>query len=451
MKKTIALALVVTMIISLTGCFGSGGSVKLEEGQSHYTFNEDGELTLVGYMDGDDLEDDFEIDFDDDEDDIKDDMQDFMDDGIEEAAGFLDIDWEVEIEEVKKDGDFATVTVVFSDFEFMYMGMWYEKLEDLMDDDYTDTPDFVSFSKGDDVDEDDLEDYEDNFTIYVDGGDEGSYYEFPGKIQLVDEDIKFEKTSDSIIFIEDGEEGFITVDAEIDGEAIDFMDMMGDFDDLDLDDIDLGDLDLDDIDLDDFDMGAISDGGQAEAGNPNDLSVGQSHITYHPDGRYELSAHWDSDDYEWNVEGDFSVSESEMVQAIIDYYDLWYSAVVDVTSLEKHDNSVEFTMIAEDVMYLDYTYGLTLEEQAEWYDGFDSLFATYNFLYFNDRSPLSSADELAQFGGYNAVFVGNDYNGTYYTFPGDILVVDGYMTWDGLNSNTIYIDDWSYGIVVFED
>lgn len=465
MKKIIALLLVATMIISLVGCSGGGGSVKLEEGQSHFTFNEDGELTLVGYLSGDDLEDDFDIDFDDDADDIKDDMQDFMDEGIEEASSFLDIEWEVAIQEVKKDGDFATITVVFSDFEFMYMGMWYEKLEDLMDDDYNDTPDFVTFAKGDEVDEDDLDDYEDNFTIYIDGGEEGAYYEFPGKIQLVDEDIKFEKTSDTIIFVEDGEEGFITVDAEIDGEIIDFMDMMGDFDfddldldDLDLDDIDLSDfdldnIDLDDIDLDDFDMSDISSGGEAEPGNPNDLSVGQSHITYHSDGRYEMSANMESSDFEWLYEGDFNDSEAEMRDAIVEYYDLWYSANVEVMNLAKHSNSVEFTFIGEDVMYLDYTYNYTLQDQADWYGGFDGLFDTYNFMNFNDRSPLMSSDELAQYANNHAIFAGTDFsgNGTYYTFPGDILVVDGYMTWAKVSNNTIFVDDWSYGIIIFED
>jgi len=468
MKNTIKILLVTIMSMSLilTGCglLPGGGAVKLEEGQMHMIFTEDGELTMIGFIEDKDIEDDFDVDFDDDEDDILDDMQDYMEDSLEELAEMMDLDLDVEITELKIKGDFALVTIELSDFELMFMGSWYEKFEDLADamGDYEELADeitFKTFKKGDEVDEDDLEDYEDGFTIMLDGSDEGTYYEFPGDIQIVDEDMKYERISDTIIFVEEGEEGFVVVDAEIDGEVFDLFGDLGDIDlgDLDiedledLEDLDLGDLDLGDLDLGDLDLGDLSGGGIAVAGNPNNLEVGQSYIVYNTDGSYSKSSNLEADDYEWEIEAEFAASESQMHDDIIAYYDGWYGITVDVTKVVKDSNSVSFTFVTDDISSIDYTYNYILDDHALDYGGYDQLFESYKFVDFDTRIPLSSSAELEKIGSNQATFIDDADEGAYFTFPGDILVVDGYMNWVQVDSRTIYIDEWSYGIVVFED
>jgi len=204
MRKVLALGLVLVFMFSLTGCFGG---VKLEEGQSSYILNKDGEMSFTTYIEDKDLEDQFDVDFDDKDKDIIGDIEDAMDDW----------DIKVEVTKFKKKKDFAMITMVIDDVEDMGMTEFEQTLEDYVDDDswyddfdeFADDNDFVLFKNEDDVKSKDLEDYADLYLISVSGGDEGAYYEVPGKIILVGDKVDFEKVNNNTIYIDKDEYGFI--------------------------------------------------------------------------------------------------------------------------------------------------------------------------------------------------------------------------------------------------
>lgn len=441
MKKIINILLALIMTLSLTAC---SGSVSLEEGQGHFIFTEDGEVTMNGYIDEDELEDEFDIDMDDDEDDILDDMQDYFEDGFEELAEILDVDFEVEVEEIKKEKDGVSATIIFSDFEFIIED-WYEKLEDLADEfgdfeDLADEIDFVTYQKEDDVDEDDLEDYEDNFVIQLDGQDEGMYYEFPTEILLVDEDIKFERISDTIIFVEDGEVGYVVVEEALDGEKFDPYSMFGDMD-----------SDDDDLDKDDLnDLDGFGSGDEADYGNPNNLQMGQKHMAYNSDGTYIESGYLSNEDiqYEFEIEIDVSRSSSEIIEDIETHYNSNYSTNLQVNELEKRDEGIYYSFEVPDPTDIDGDYGYLLSEQSEWYGGYEGVLDSYEIIDVNTKELLS-VSQLEDYGDHYAFFISDYFNGAYYTFPTDIELVDSLMTWALVDSKTIYIENWSHGLVVY--
>lgn len=445
MKKIISICMVLIMMTSLAGCgIIGGGKIKLEEGQMHVTFTEDGEMTMIVSSEDKELEDDMDIDFDDDEDDIKDDIQDFFDDEFEEFAEMMDLDLEVEVLEVKKEDDYALVTLTFSDFELLFME-FYEELEDMADqyddiEDLADEMEFVEFKKGEEIDEDDLEDYEDNFVIMLDGGDEGTYYEFPTEILLVDGDAKFERISDTVIFVEDDEVAVVVVEEAIEGEVFDPMAMFGDFD--------MEDIDLEDTDVDfDFDSSEIHAGGQAEAGDPNNLLPGQFHVMINPDGSYAKNYYILNDDLDWEFDLDASLTQVEISDGIIAYYQDWYGSDISIQNVKKHEDGVYFEMYAKDATMIQYDINSTLEEQASYYEGLEELFNTYDFM--DPSRNMVSLEQMEAIIDSNAMWIYDGTNGAYYTFPTAIKVIDGFMTWDLVGDNTIFISDWSYGLVVY--
>lgn len=198
MRKLISIITVITMVAALTGC---SSKVKLEEDQMHFNFDKDDGITLTALIDDKDLEDDMDIDFDDKVKEIEEDIQDYLDD--EDQDG--------ELISFKKDDDMGLVEIYYDDLDELYMEL-DNSLEDYADDmygdfdDFADEEEFIYYKNEKDVDEDDLEDYEDYYVVSVYGGEDGIYYTFPSKIILVHEDVDYEKISDNTIFIEDSTE-----------------------------------------------------------------------------------------------------------------------------------------------------------------------------------------------------------------------------------------------------
>jgi len=201
MKKFMIISLLIIVTMALTGCFGGG--VKLEEDQGYWVLDDDGGVTVEMLMETDDFEDEFDVDPDDKKKDIIDDLEDFFDD--------QDIDIEVKKLKVKK--DIVSMELYIEDAKDMRLEI-DDTLEDLADswemdlEDFVDKNELVYFKNGKDVDEDDIDDYEDLVYIHVFADDEGMYYTVPGKIILVSDDIDFKKINKNTIFVED-DAGFI--------------------------------------------------------------------------------------------------------------------------------------------------------------------------------------------------------------------------------------------------
>lgn len=203
MKKIIAFVLVLTLILTLTGC-----KAKVGEGQRRIELNSKGEVIITWSIEDKDAEDYWDIDFDDSTKEIKEDLLDDWEDGSMEDA---------EIKTLKKQKDFLYIEVFIEDGEDAGYEL-DETLEDEMEDYYEDYEEmqddleFVEFKSGDEIDEDELEDYEDYYILYVSGGEEGAYYALPNKIVLVEGDIKYERINNNEIFVEDGEYGIIVIE-----------------------------------------------------------------------------------------------------------------------------------------------------------------------------------------------------------------------------------------------
>lgn len=208
MKRILAITMVLSLVgLMMSGCLGGG--ITLEENQGEYIFDKDGGVTMRAVMEDKDFEDAFDTDFDDKKSDIEDDMKDYIEDELTD---------DFEIKTLKINKDTAEVEIYFEDSGDMYMEL-KDTLEDYADDYYgidldelEDYMDFVYYKDEEDVKGKDLEDYADYLFIEVYGADEGTYYTFPSKIAIVDEDVKFEKISNNTIFIEDDEWGMVVIE-----------------------------------------------------------------------------------------------------------------------------------------------------------------------------------------------------------------------------------------------
>lgn len=202
MKKILAVVLMLSLV--LVGC--SAGKIVLEEDQMHVAFNSDGGVAMTMCMEDKEFEDEFDVDVDDDISDIMDDVKDYIEDQDE------DVDFEVK--SLKIVDDMVVLSVYVEDGKDIYMEI-EDSLEDYAEYNYEDIDEmaeeeeFVYFKNGEDVDEDDVEQYEDYDIYEVSGADEGAYYTFPGKIAIVSEDMDFERVDAYTIFVEDGEYGIV--------------------------------------------------------------------------------------------------------------------------------------------------------------------------------------------------------------------------------------------------
>lgn len=206
MKKVSIILLVAFFIVNLSGC---KANVKLEEGQTYTILDSKGKMTMSVFLSDKEFDGSYGIDFDDDDKEIKEGIVDLFDD----VYGM-----DVEISKFKKGKDYVKFTLTSTDAKDFGYDLRYT-LEDYAEDSYYDDVDdmseyesFVLYKNDKDLDEDQLEDYEDAIVIYVYGGEEGSYYKLPGKILLVDDNMDYKKISGDTIFIEDDEYGIIVIE-----------------------------------------------------------------------------------------------------------------------------------------------------------------------------------------------------------------------------------------------
>lgn len=195
MRKIIIGSFLLVLVFALTSC---SSGIDLEEGQAYWTFDEDGGLTMEMLVDSDDFEDEFDADLDDKDKEIIEDLEDSFDD--------QDVDAEVKSLKVKKDT--VNIEIYVEDSKDIFMEI-KDTLEDLADqwdmdlEDFLDGNELVYYKNEKDVDEDDIEDYEDLLYIRVSEGSDGMYYTVPGKIILVSDTLDFEKISNDTIYVDD--------------------------------------------------------------------------------------------------------------------------------------------------------------------------------------------------------------------------------------------------------
>lgn len=189
---------------------------ELENGQMYFNFKKD-TVALSISLSGEDAEDTFDIDMNDSNNDIK--------DAIADSFG-NDFD-EVEITAFKKGKDYIyfTIEVDADSFSNGMEGSYYAELSlgDLADEyglgsvgELCDYYTFVDYSKEKDIDEEDLEVYGDDYVAYVfapiDGAfDNGVYFQFPNKILLITDNVKYKKISSNTIFIKGGSDAGLAV------------------------------------------------------------------------------------------------------------------------------------------------------------------------------------------------------------------------------------------------
>lgn len=201
MKRFSVIFMILFFISILTGCT----KVKLEENQSFATFKSNGDVILSEYLSDNDADDYLDIDTSDKNSKIKKDLISFFDDNL---------NMDVKVTKIKATKDYIKFTITSKDADNMGFDADYA-LSDYADDYYGDdvdvlaeNQDFVYFKNGNDVKDKDLSDYEDDIAVQVNGGEEGTYYKFPGKI-LVLNDLDFNKISNDTIYIDDDENGIV--------------------------------------------------------------------------------------------------------------------------------------------------------------------------------------------------------------------------------------------------
>lgn len=206
MKKVSSVILVFLLIISLSGC---KSNVKLEEGQTYTVLDSDGGMSMSVFLSDKELDGSYGVDFDDDEDEIEESIIELFDDSY---------GMDVEITKFKKGKDNVSFTMTSEDAEDYGYDLEYT-LEEFAEDSYyedidelAETESFIVYKDEKDLDEDELKNYEDAIVIYVGASDEGSYYKFPSKILLVDENLDYNKVSSDTIFIEDNGFGMVIIE-----------------------------------------------------------------------------------------------------------------------------------------------------------------------------------------------------------------------------------------------
>lgn len=400
---------------------------QLQSGDAYYKILESGELVGIMVADEQELLDDFMVDFSTNEDEIIDTIQDSLNESMLLISAFLGLEIEVEVLDYQRNGDIAHVTLMFSDFEIMMMNGWYGTLNEFADynDDYESLAtmyNFVDYTSGNQLPN--IQQYGDLFVAYLDSQDGTAYYEVPGRIIGIDDYVDYEVIADNIIRLEPYASGYMIIDADLEYESIeDLMDM-------------------------DFDFDYEED--PVEAGDPNNLQLGQRHIIYNQDGSYTMHAYITADDFEWDYDADFTTDPSEINDAIVRYYNDWYGAEVEVMDISANSEGIMFTATISDVTDIDYYYGYTLSEEVEWYDSYEAYFEYYDMVYFDTSQPVNPIDDLAAYGYAYIAYISDYSNGAYFTFPGEIIAVDDYMNWVQVDSRTIFIGDWSGGIVIYE-
>jgi hypothetical protein len=394
--------------------------IDIERNQMYFTFFEDGRLSMYIYGDVAELESDFEVDFTGDGEEIKANLQASLDESLLVMTMMLGLDVTVEITEVEVEGDTVYMEMVFSDFELVYMGTWFDSLDSL-NEGYGSVS-LLSYSNGMPTTDSEMESFDDVFIAILEDEGEGTYYEFPGDIVFVDDEAEFERISDSIIYIEPNSSCVVGVDADIEGEPIDIF----------------GDMD--------FDSGF----NEVSVGNPNDLQVGQDHIIYSSDGTYNQVVNISAEDFEWVYNATFTTDPEEIKSIVETYYSEWNGVEVVVIDVEVAMDSVQFTIDAGDIYDLDYRYGDTIADEVEWYGSYESYINSQELTFYDSGMTVQNPDELAQFADYYITYGDTYGSATYYTFPGPIAAVDAYMVYDYVDENTIYVHTYDYGVIIYQ-
>jgi hypothetical protein len=399
MKKLVTVLTLLLLTLSISGCLGG---VNLEEGQTHGVFNKDGELTYTIAYEDDVLVELYDVEIDDDEDDIMDAISDFFDDA--------DID--MELTKVKIDEKNAIITMVFEDFEVIYH-TFYEKFEDLADnygdyDDLNDELEFKYFKNDEDIDEDDLEEYEDGFPIYVAGGEEGAYYEFDSNIVVVSDVVDYEKINTKTIYIEDGEEGWIVVSGEIDSDPDDIVNSL----------------------------------------NGVDIEEEQSSYVLNKDSELTMVITIDEDDLDDIYDADFDDSVKEITEDLEDFLDD-VDSDGEIKNIKKKDDYIELTLFFEDAE--DQTGDIyTLEDEADWYDDMEDYADDNPLVYFKSGDDVDE-DDFEDYEDYLILSVWGGEEGAYFEVPSEIELVSDRMDYERINNNTIFVEDGESGIIVFDE
>jgi len=232
MKKFLSLLLIIAVLLTCISCGKDNsdnakessrkidskakGDVELENGQMYFNFKKD-TVALSVSLSGDDAEDELDIDMNDSTNDIK--------EAILDSFG-NDFD-DVEITAFKKGKDYIsfTIEVDADSFSEGMPGSYYDEysLSDLAEEygldgveELCDYYTFVDFSSEEEIDEDELAEFEDHYVAYVfapiDGAfDEGVYFQFPKKILLITDNVKYKKISNNTIFIKSNSEAGLVV------------------------------------------------------------------------------------------------------------------------------------------------------------------------------------------------------------------------------------------------
>lgn len=181
------------------------GGVNLKDGKEMYILSKDGFITYRANALGEEIGSEVGFDFSkDSESNIKKAIEAYLkEEGID-----------ARINELKKDGDMIYIDITYTDpDEVMYY--MNNKLKDYADENYDGIEDlaeyqyFEHYSNKNKVDPGDLGKYLNDMIIEVDDMADGTYFQLPGKILLVSEDMEYTKIDDYTILVEGNDYGYV--------------------------------------------------------------------------------------------------------------------------------------------------------------------------------------------------------------------------------------------------
>ena len=209
MKKVLIVAALCIALI-LSSCVQNKVLQNMDYGQRYHELTEDGDFLRTKFFDDDAFEYCTGEELDDDEDDMIEYIEDVVGSDVKVLGVEIEDDEIWIYEEMKHIGDFC-IGPIFDDYEDSTCEevadeYGYDDFEELIEDEGLD---LELYKNGDKVRSSDLNDYEECYIMMVYGYDEGAYYEVPGTILLVDDELDYEKIANNIIYVDDESEGII--------------------------------------------------------------------------------------------------------------------------------------------------------------------------------------------------------------------------------------------------
>jgi len=417
MKKLFLLLLVALMMLSLSSC----RSIKLEESQEMYVISSDGSVRMKMMVEGDELAADVGFDY------AKDKNR-IITQAINEYIENTGLD--AKLNSFRKSGDYAFVDITFYNFKDIMSTANYA-LEDYADDYYgnlrtlADSANFIIYSNESVLDKGDIRKYAEFSIMEVSDSGAGTYYKLPGRILLVSGDIQYTKISSDTILIENGDYGYVVHKGKISEEAKETTAKT--------------------TEATKKETTRSSSKGKVTLEDDQEMYI----ISY--DGSVTIRVKVPGEEIADEVGFNFSKDSDSNIKKAIESYlkDIGVDARINEIKKDSNMLFVDITYPkADEILYNQY---YRLDDYIEvFYDGIiEELSGDLGFKLYSNGSSLDSGD-LEKYYADMIIEVDNMVIGTYFEFPGKILLVSDDLEYTKIDDYTILIEDNDWGYVIYK-